>query len=276
MISFALAIPHTPWIPERVDSLDRLLGTLSGAWPSDPHRRIFKDREPNWSWSAKLWRWGLETGATHLLQLQDDVIPAPNFWAALTAMIEACPDQIVSLHGGHPANRLIAHRGGNWTQSKAWMVGVGYVIPRAILDELVKYRATLPDNPGINEDDLIGRFCVLTQRPVYHPIPTIIDHDTDVASTYKNDAHLYRKPTVTWRDYMPKEIESVSFWKVASEPPLVQDPHHGLCWFCYNEPGAAGSSATSAMIGRRCLASAVSGVLAPPQKGVTDGQQKEP
>ena len=65
--TIALAIPHTPWKPERVESLQRLLKQWAGM---DGTFKLFTDKEPNWSWSEKLWHWGFDTGASHLLQLQ--------------------------------------------------------------------------------------------------------------------------------------------------------------------------------------------------------------
>ena len=107
MNTIALATPHTPWIPERVESFDRLTASLGVDLPFDdwPHNityRAFTDRESNRVWSQKLFRWALDTGASHLLQLQDDAIVAPRFWPILRAMIEAQPTRIIGLEATHP------------------------------------------------------------------------------------------------------------------------------------------------------------------------------
>ncbi len=259
-MTFALAIPHTPWVPERVESIDRLCATLSGPREA-PHFRVFQDKEPNAEWSRKLWSWGLETSATHLVQLQDDVSVAPNFWAALSALVEAVPDKIIGLQGAHPVFRTLAKEEYRWARSHAWMVGVGYVIPRADLAELVKFR-TIFD--GIahekNEDDFIAWFCTETGRDVWHPIPTIIDHQP-LPSTYGNDANMFQRPTVTWREFGANEITRVDFWTPAGEPPMIVNPHFNRCWFCQQEPTSIGFRETGAQIGRACLVNAMAGVL---------------
>ena len=63
-------------------------------------------------------------------------------------------------------------------------------------------------NPGIvaqnNEDSLVNFWAHKLGYDIWHPMPTIINHDLGVPSTYANDAHhefsMYRRPTVTWRD----------------------------------------------------------------------------
>lgn len=261
MISFALAIPHTPWIPARTESLRRLTLALAAGSPA-PRTCFFADREPNWSWSQKLWSWGLETDATHLLQIQDDVIPAPNFWKALHAMVEAVPDRVIGLQGAHPKFRTMARDGHNWALSCAWLVGVAYVIPKPILAELVAYRKAEDETARVTcEDDFIAKFCVSTARPVLHPIPTIIDHDIEIESTYGNGDHMYRRATCTWREFGEKEIESTDFWRIRQQPPAVTSPHTERCWFCEGEPVLVGFKQTGALLGRSCLVQAVTHAL---------------
>jgi hypothetical protein len=195
--TFALSIPHTPWIPERVASFDRLQRLLANR---PQYYREFTEREPNWSWAQKLWTWGLETGASHLVQLQDDVIVDSEFWPNLRAMVEAVPDQIIGLESVHPISRSIYEAGGCWYTTNDGLIGVGYVMPHDALIEFEAWRSNRL-RPGaaqaMSEDTLIDVFCMSTGRKVWHPVPTIIDHDTEIASTYGNDKHTNRRPLVT-------------------------------------------------------------------------------
>ena len=87
-MKIALAIPHTPWVDERVTSMTSLLVALdlveplTDAGPCFAYRE-FTERAPNAVWAEKLWTWLFETGADWCLQLQDDVIVAPCFWPIL-------------------------------------------------------------------------------------------------------------------------------------------------------------------------------------------------
>jgi hypothetical protein len=211
--TFALAIPHAPWKPERAPSLTRLVDGLSPAPSSMVARRVFADREPNWSWSEKLWAWSAETGASHLLQLQDDVIVGPDFWPQLTAMVDAVSDQVIGLES-------VLAMGSPWYTTSDGLIGVGYLLPRQVTVELLHWRKTALRAEGykrLNEDQLIGLFCFVTGRRIWHPVPTLIDHDIDLASTYGNDAHSHRRPakSTVRGDRAPES------WRVTSKPPYL-------------------------------------------------------
>lgn len=267
-MKYALAIPHTPWIRHRVDSLDRLLVSLSRSTKSSSDEvRFFTDREPNHVWSQKLWQWGHDTGADYLVQLQDDALVAPCFWGALDAMLTVVPDKVIGLHAVHPAAREAERAGFRWHRAN-WLYGVGYVIPKAILGELVAVRATASHAELINEDEFIGRFCAYTKRDVWCPIPTIIDHDITHESTYGNDDHTHRRPAVTWRGYSEGELTDPAFWITGTQTPLFVSPHSTACWFCGAEPGPMRGGLSGARIGWQCLARGAEAALKRAASGV--------
>jgi hypothetical protein len=206
--TFALGIPHTPWVPARVESLRLLEGQLGTAMrscgivvrPCAVPGRVFAERTHNCEWSRQMWSWAAEIDATHFLQLQDDVVAAHDFWAHLHAMIDAVPDKIVGLESVHPSAVDMA---GNWYTTSDGLIGVGYVVPMPQLREFLEWRATRLCKgavESITEDTLLCTWALSTGRRIYHPVPTIIDHDITLKSTYGNDAHQHRRPLVTWRD----------------------------------------------------------------------------
>lgn len=237
-IHFSLAISHTPWIAERVESMRRLALQLGVPYESkhEPPEglgidyRIVEDRVANDVWSERMWSWAAETTATHCVFLQDDVEVAPNFWPALRAIVEARPDDVVGLEVAHPAARMLALEDFRLFTTSDMLIGPGYVVPREQLVEFLEWRKTrLVDGwrtagadgkPGLTEDTMIGLWCMTTGRRIVHPVPTIIDHDTSIPSTYGNDDHTHRKPYVTWKDaehcghaWEPADLEAPGFWQ---------------------------------------------------------------
>jgi hypothetical protein len=228
--TIALAIPTTSdWVPERAESLDRLLAELElvehetsgclgaealeeGMYASvDAARaglrqlRILRERAPNAVWSEALWRWAAETNAEWVLQLQDDVRVAPNFWPALRAMLAALPPDadVMCLEVVHQAARALAEDGARWLTTADGLIGVGYVVRRSALREFLAWRATKLKpgalaRGGLTEDTMLGVWCMVTGRRIWGPLPTIIDHDTTLESTYGNDEHANRRPLVRW------------------------------------------------------------------------------
>ncbi len=263
-VTIALAIPHTPWIPARVESYHRIYESLLIGQDQGrsmlTNYSVFDERESNRLWSQKLFRWALDTGASHLLQLQDDAIVSPNFWPALHAMIEAQPDRIIGLEATHPLIP-VQHKAGRRWYRDYWLIGVGYVFPRVLL---AQYVAWCEANPALvaeqNEDSLISLWAHKTGVAIFHPIPTIIDHDLGVESTYGNDGHyefsMYRKPLVTWRD-VPSlaALEDADYWRCSEESaPLLPGPGTSLCWYCAIADGKWTSAKTGARMCKQCMA----------------------
>jgi len=202
-VSIAFAVPHTPWVPERVRSFERLFDQLD-----IPHRpravatyRFFTERAANAVWSADMWRWGAEQQVSHFVTLQDDVIVAGFFWNAIGAMLEALPDQVIGLEVVHRAAPALAELGHRWFTTADCLIGVGYALPTKLLREFLEWRERKL-KPGalevLTEDTMLGIWCMVTGHLVFHPLPTIIDHDTGIASTYGNDGHANRRPLVRW------------------------------------------------------------------------------
>lgn len=233
-MTLSVAISHSPWVPERVESFKRLCTWLEiGNAPDwtclnqhvSSHVAIFQDREPNWSWSEKMWSWAASTAATHCLFLQDDVIPMPGFWDALQAMVEANPDAIIGLETAHPAAAVLRDEGANWMTTADGLIGVAYVMPRETLKKFLLWRSSAL-KPGaveaVSEDSLIGLYAAWHGLRIWHPIPTIIDHDTTIASTYGNEGHKNRRPSVKW-DEDHTQLQSFEHWL-----PHSAMPHLGL------------------------------------------------
>lgn len=241
----ALAIPHAAWKKERRASYKRLCDALHMTDTMAPPWVIAYDaiteRARNEVWSLHMWEWFVESGADWCLQLQDDAIPAPNFWACLRAMLESFPlpkpdgtsltPDVVCLESAHPAAPALAEDDVRWYSTAEGLVGVGYLIRRSVLVEFLEWRRTQLragwDTAGrggstiLTEDTLLGIFCMCTGRRIFCPVPTIIDHDTEIASVYGNDAHVNRRPLVRWDaipeplrlEWRPEDLEAPGFWQ---------------------------------------------------------------
>lgn len=230
--TFSLAISHTPWVPERVESKNRLIDALDAGGgyrnlrPETGHDRflLMGDRAPNHVWSERMWRWAAETDATHCVFLQDDVIVYEGFWNVLRTLVEVQPDAVIGLETVHPLAQPIAmdpDLACRWLTTSDGLVGVGYVIPRALLLEFLEWRLHCLRTgalEALTEDTMIGVWCLATGRRVWHPMPTIIDHDTSIASTYGNDKHTNRRPMVRAEHgklggWEPEDLLDPKFWR---------------------------------------------------------------
>ncbi len=221
-MKLSLAISHTPWNPERVDALSRLYTMLGCkpviggddvlAYTAPPGFATFHletSRAANHEWSATMWTWAAAQDVEWCVFLQDDaIVGAPyadeDSWSvAVEDCIHAAPADcsVIGLQAPHPAGIEIARAGyGGYTTCDG-LIGVGYAVRRRDLRAFLEWRAdSLADGAleAITEDTLIGLWCAVTGRRIFHPLPTVVDHDTTLASTFGNDAHVNRRSLVRW------------------------------------------------------------------------------
>lgn len=174
-------------------------------------------------------RWSLRQDVTHCLFLDDDAILAPRFCEILRAMTAGNPDNVISLHSVHPRGPEMAAKGHRWYSTHAWLVGVGYVFPRALLEKFVDWRDGQPWGfiRKFGHDALINEWHGHTRRNVYHPVPTILQHDLSVPSTMGAEPdEPHRLSTVTWENYEIEQLIAPEFWRLGLVPHLLM-PHEG-------------------------------------------------
>lgn len=70
--------------------------------------------------------WARETGTSHWVFLDDDLIISPHFWDNVRAMVQAKPNAIIGLHSNHPD----APADARWYRTNAWVCGAAYILPR--------------------------------------------------------------------------------------------------------------------------------------------------
>lgn len=222
-VTFSLAISHTPWVPERVASIHRLLGELGSCPSSVRATRVIDEPGANHEWSEHMWQWAAQQDVSHCVFLQDDARVPPHFWSELRSMVASKPDEIIGLEVVHPLAVPLAKREHRWFSTSDGLVGVGYVMPREVLLEFLIWRSRLEPASllWVTEDTLIGLFALTNDRRICHPLPTIIDHDVSLASTYGNDAHSHRRPPVRWDNYVSvvgHEVASYHQWAQSEVP----------------------------------------------------------
>ena len=222
---FVLAISHMPWVPARVENMNRMRAVLRPEESAVVYREI-TDRAANWEWSGRMWAWAAEAarahGATYAVCLQDDLDLHPDFWHVLRAMIGAVHNRVLGLIANHPFARRAVARGDRWFLTSECL-GSGYVLPIPLLDSFLRWRAAQPPwrIRRSNEDFLITCWVNATRRRTWHPVPSPIDHRRDIASTNPSDRYPFRRSYVRWdaAAVASLDLASSATW-LPAQPPL--------------------------------------------------------
>lgn len=198
---FAIGISH---LPDDGGPRDQAMSRLESQLHPDLLVHVESRKATNAEWSINMWMETLKLarlyGKKFCLFLQDDTVLASEFWEQVPRMMEAQPTQVVCLHTPHPAF-LAAYQDEQtpWAISYDALVGNGYFMPTECLVQFLRWRASalrMEARLLYPEDAQIALWCMATRRPIYHPMPSPIDHDTDVPSTYGHDKSPNRRPTV--------------------------------------------------------------------------------
>ena len=153
-------------------------------------------------------------------------------------MVEAVPDQVISLQTTHPAAREAARRRNRWITTSDGLTGPQYLTPRAMHEEFLVWCANnlRPDARWwMTEDALLNCFLLDTGRRAWHPVPAIARHDTKAESTgilrpgeTPRADQMFRDVSVAWTDgdvgeWNLDDLTKIEFWR-----PTRHVPHFGM------------------------------------------------
>jgi hypothetical protein len=158
-------------------------------------------------------------------------------------MLGALPEdaQVVGLANVHPMSSEIHRRGQRWFLTPGHVVGWAYAMRHSALVRFLEDRASYDEGfQTMNEDEQIGEWCRRVQIPVWHPVPTIVDHDTSIPSTYANDRHTHKRPAVTWTSGTEGDMCSAAWWKPDASLEILPVPPQRACWGCFKNPPSFG------------------------------------
>jgi hypothetical protein len=216
-MKLAVGISVCGWVPERVERAKSLLadlplGTILSVSEQKEHARV---------WWYRLAKELLATDADAFVFLNDDIELCPNFMAVVEAALEACGEDVLSLHTSFPDAPSVAKVG--WCFCRGyWLTGPGYVITRQLLQDVIAWRETLSDEAKQlgNEDDWIGVYRYVHRQPIWSTTPALVKHDTTFETQIEEHRqHEHRTTTVPWADF------ARGFSTPARPPPILQNPY---------------------------------------------------
>lgn len=135
-----------------------------------------------WKNHERAWRTANRTASsTHVLVLQDDALPVPDFEKHVQRAIEERPDDPISLYVGthrpwkeqvveavEEANRT----GASWISCHSLLWGVGLILPTWMIPEMLDgvQKSSLP------YDQRISVWTQSSGREVFYTWPSLVDH----------------------------------------------------------------------------------------------------
>jgi hypothetical protein len=176
----ASIMAHPDRATEAADLMSRLDHAVPVYWdgegkPSGDANRIWRTARAAWLLHEPDADW-------HVL-LQDDAMPCADLLAGLERALEHVPpDVVVSPYLGTGRNvpirwevmaRTADTIGASWVRSAQLRWGVGIVLPVGLIPEMIEYADR---RIGVPDDMRVAGWAERTQREVWYPWPSLIDH----------------------------------------------------------------------------------------------------
>jgi len=221
-IPISIVVTHTPQDRKRRKFLSDMEEDLGGVWKiretvlsykvlTDPLMEENQRNRCNRICAERGWRLPYHPDATHVLQLQDDLKVAKGFFRALEQIIEAVPNDIVSLM------TLKSYQIGAYERGEYWVNGNGGLTGQAIIIPVGKI---LPMWDWIDEwlpdvkyyDMPISTWAMVHGEKIWITCPSIVEHLGASHSLigHSNNRHVAGLflPDVTHIDFrkMPEKI----------------------------------------------------------------------
>lgn len=237
-MKIALAIPHLPDGGARDASMQRLrarLGIREEMLPIEDYYREFTEKLPNHEWAHRVWTWfASREDCEWGVQLQDDTLTPDGkyFWPILRAQLAAALGDVVGLATVHPRAPALLRAGHRWFRTRAWTIGWGVAYrTRWVRDVLLPWREQVLEHALVSNEDSFVNDCVAAHGgSVYHPIPSLVDHDLSLESTYASVDDGHRRSTVYLLSNMHAstfdvgEMSSPDFWRPKDVVPYEAFP----------------------------------------------------
>ena len=134
-------------------------------------------------WNARrCWLDGAATGSTHVLVIQDDSEPVPDFCDLLMAAIDARPRAIVSLFM-HDHKSAIAAGSSPWIEQPIKNWGVALCMPARWAMDMVEWNEK-HIKPDMRQDDLrVLHWATNHGLPISCTNPSLVEHSPNMPST---------------------------------------------------------------------------------------------
>jgi len=221
-MSISLSIIHAAWAPQRRLYLMDLLKSLGGIKTIHAQTVAYQvskdiDRSGVWPTVRKAWKFGLASGATHHLVVQDDALASKNFLETVHRLIEIKPDELICFFSMRKAAQQARARGEHWFTTNDGCFGISLCFPIEFLAALVRWERThvKPDCP--HDDTRVANYLKYgpIKKRVWHPSPSLIEHAAPSDSILGN-SHPHRVAKVWVGDQDPLEID----WSLGAETPF--------------------------------------------------------
>lgn len=167
-------------------------------------------------WPAARRQWmAVHPDATHVLLLQDDMLPAFGFLDAVQQMMTSVPDAFIGLFTTRTDQEWALSKGQHWWTNRTGIWGGAVLLPAAMLADMLRWCDQHVDPEYRWDDGRMGFYTWANRIPIWFTAPSLVEHLGAAISLVGND-NRKRVANVFWDD-----VRGVDFSRPADDDLLV-------------------------------------------------------
>lgn len=180
MARIALRVMHVPTVAQRrqwVAEQHAALGGDAGIAAGLSSYEVVPDAGSPWATARRAWLSGMsDAHATHICVIQDDVMPARGFLAALQQCADARPDDLIALHSTHAMQRDVVAAGEHWYTSQYAVNGGAVMLRAGRVREFLLWADRCVAGACYHDDVRLACWLAAWNRLAWHTAPSLVEH----------------------------------------------------------------------------------------------------
>ncbi len=179
-MSLAIRIQHKAG--HREWYTDKLIEMLD----NDKRIEVFTDKNNDLWGNCRKMLTSYKNSDTHMLVLQDDIVPCFNFLKTAEHLATVLPDEIIALFSNSEKIPCACKENKTWVRLTTWFMAQAYVMPVKLIEPMLTWLDEYV-KPSVAPDDLrFAIYCFYNKRKVWATAPCLVEHIGYNATTIRD------------------------------------------------------------------------------------------
>lgn len=176
-VTFAVTFTYAPWVEWRVECTQNQREQIAGSnYVTEIYEHACDQSNPTLSSRRAAMEAVVDTDASHVLMLQDDLDLCQNFIEATRNAVQAVPNRIVQLLSPWEEATEIYDGGCRWLRREGHPWGPALVMPTEMVRDFLDWVDIFMDGFD-KDDDCIGCWnCLETPYDIWVAVPGLVEH----------------------------------------------------------------------------------------------------
>ena len=209
-MSLSVRIQHHPKRPRHLQLLLSALG-------SDSKLKVIEDSQSSWSGCKKAIR-SVDKHDSHILVLQDDILPAQHLIETAQHLTEILPEFPITLFSPKNLTTKARNQGKHWATTDVWYGMPAYIIPTSMALDFVAWSETNLKEDIKADDIRMATYLYQHRIKTFITAPSLVEHLCWRTSTMSEGVFTPEHRVANWFIGLEENPLDIDWSKGIDEP----------------------------------------------------------